>query len=146
RYQIPVWEIGLADDSKKHPKKMVGKKFIDPKLDGIRLTTVINVEDKTVKMFTRSGNLNTNFDHIAKMLEKIIPLLPESIVLDGEMVDKNFQMLMTQVNRKKDVNTEDAYYALFDMLLLRDFENGGTTMGQKDRHDGLLELAPYLQD
>ena len=144
-YLTPVWKVQLATDSKKHPKKMVGKKAIDPKLDGVRLTTVLDKEAGTVRMFTRNGKENTNFASIIKGLEGLLPLIPISIVLDGEIVSDNFQALMTQVNRKDDVDTSDAHYALFDMLSLADFEKGKCPMTQMDRHEGLIELMPLLQ-
>lgn len=145
-YLIPTWGIQLAEDSKKHTKKLKGKKALDMKLDGIRLTTVVDVVKQTVSMFTRNGHINTNFPHIIESLEKFIPLIDQSIVFDGEMIDDNFQSLMTQVNRKEDIDTRNSRYALFDMLLYDDFKSGGTNMGLMDRHDGLVELIPYLQE
>lgn len=143
---IPVWKVQLADDAKKHPKKMVGKKAIDPKLDGMRLTTVLDTEVGTVRMFSRNGKENTNFSDITTVLEKLLPDLPGSLVLDGEVVSSNFQQLMTQANRKENVDTSDSHYALFDVLSLVDFEAGKSNTPQMDRQQVLADLAPVLRE
>ena len=145
-YLVPVWKVQLAQDSKKHPGKMKGKKAIDPKLDGMRLTAVLDKDLGTARLFSRNGKENTNFDLIIADLEKLVQRIPVSIVLDGEVVSDNFQSLMTQANRKTKVDTSDAHLALFDILPLADFEAGGCPMGQMDRHDGLVELAADLQE
>lgn len=145
-YLVPVWKVQLAQDSKKHPGKMVGKKAIDPKLDGMRLTAVLDKDLGTARLFSRNGKENTNFNLIIADLEKLVQRIPVSIVLDGEVVCDNFQSLMTQANRKTKIDTSDAYLALFDILPLADFEAGGCPMSQMDRHDGLVELAADLQE
>jgi DNA ligase 1 len=35
--KVPVFECMLADDSKKHEKKMTGEVLVEPKLDGVRV-------------------------------------------------------------------------------------------------------------
>lgn len=146
KYLTPVWKVQLAIDSKKHPGKMVGKMAIDPKLDGMRLTAVLDVDKGTARLYSRNGKENTNFGEIIADLEQLLPLIPISIVLDGEVVSDNFQALMTQANRKTGVDTSDSHFALFDMLTLEDFEKGGTKMPLMDRHNGLVELQPALQE
>lgn len=145
KYTIPVWKVQLAEDAKKYPDKLIGKMALDPKLDGMRLTTVLDKEKGKVQMFSRNGRENTNFDLVIKDLEQLLDMIPVSIVLDGEVVDDNFQALMTQANRKENIDTSHAHYALFDMLALEDFEKGGTKMTLMERHEGLVELQPVLQ-
>lgn len=131
---VPVWKVQLAQDSKKHLKKMVGMKAIDPKLDGMRLTAVLDKDLGTARLFSRSGKENTNFSEIIADLEKLIEFFPVNMVLDGEVVSANFQTLMTQANRKKEVDTSDAHFALFDILTLVEFEAGISNVKQMDRH------------
>lgn len=131
---VPVWKVQLAQDSKKHQKKMKGKKAIDPKLDGMRLTAVLDKDLGTARLFSRSGKENTNFSEIITDLEKLIEFFPVNMVLDGEVVSANFQTLMTQANRKSDVDTSDAHFALFDILTLVEFEAGVSNVKQMDRH------------
>ena len=50
QYAIPVFTCPLAHDSANHEKKMIGKKQIEVKLDGVRVITIIR-GDK-VEMFS----------------------------------------------------------------------------------------------
>ena len=143
---VPVWKVQLAQDSKKHQKKMKGMKAIDPKLDGMRLTAVLDKDLGTARLFSRSGKENTNFNEIIADLEKLIKFFPCNMVLDGEVVSDNFQKLMTKANRKSEVDTSDAHFALFDILTLTEFEAGGSKVKLTDRHLMLEFLASQMQD
>ena len=46
------------------------------------------------------------------------------MVFDGEVMSDDFQSLMKQVHRKTNAKTEDAYLALFDILSLKEFNDG----------------------
>lgn len=140
QYVVPVFECQLAEDSKKHPKKMKGKKYIDIKLDGARMLTVLDIENKTVRMFTRSGIETDKFPHIAEALAKMLPELPMSIVLDGEILSDTFQGLMSQFQRK-DAETKDMKLGLFDFIPLAQFKTGKCEIPQSKRHEALCDLA-----
>lgn len=142
---IPVFACQLAQDSKNHPNKMVGKKMLDIKLDGVRILAVCNVDKNTVTLHTRNGKVNTNFPHIEKQLLNIIPYLEESMVLDGEMVSRTFQDLMTQFNRKGDADTSDSCYALFDMVPLKDFLKGKYNVSQRERDAELNRFITMVE-
>ena len=132
-YQVPLFECMLAHDGAKHESKIVGKKLLEPKLDGVRVITVVNVENKTATMYSRNGKLLENFSHITNSIEANISLFKRSLVLDGEMVSSSFQALMKQVHRKSDVQSEDARLMLFDVLSIAEFQSGASNMGQKQR-------------
>ena len=142
---IPVFTCQLAHDGTKHESKIAGKKLIDIKLDGVRVLTVIDKVANSVTMFTRNGRELKNFKHITDAIQKEINLFRFSVVLDGEMISKNFQKLMTQVNRKKDVNTSDATLMLFDIIPLNEFHAGKSILGQKDRSAILKSMIPLFQ-
>jgi DNA ligase-1 len=146
-YIVPVFSCQLAKDGADpaNAKKVSGKKMLDVKLDGVRLLTVIDKEERTVIQYTRNGKLNTNFPHITKSLEPLLDILPVSMVLDGEVVAKSFQELMTMVNRTKNNDSSTAKLALFDMVPLVDFKAGKCKMKQKDRHTVLSGLMGELQ-
>jgi DNA ligase-1 len=146
-YIVPVFSCQLAKDGADpaNAKKVSGKKMLDVKLDGVRLLTVIDKEERTVIQYTRNGKLNTNFPHITKSLEPLLDILPVSMVLDGEVVAKSFQELMTMVNRTKNNDSSTAKLALFDMVPLADFKAGKCKMKQKDRHTVLSGLMGELQ-
>ena len=142
-WEVPVFSCQLAKPADDHPKKMVGEKFVDRKYDGVRLLTVVH-KSGLVQQFTRNGIQNKNFGHICEMLEDLAPHLTEDMVLDGEIISANFQALMTQVNRKGNVDTSDSRLMLFDMIPLKAFRSGEHKLSQADRHAQLLELEPQL--
>ena len=133
QFTIPVFETMLAHDGANHEKKIIGKKLLEPKLDGVRVITVVNAENKTAVMYSRNGKLLENFGHITSAIEANIGLFDRSMVLDGEMVSSSFQALMKQVHRKSDADASDARLMLFDVLPLSEFQKGKSTMGQKRR-------------
>jgi DNA ligase 1 len=144
KFLIPVFSCQLAKPAADHPKKMTGPKLLDYKADGIRLLSVLDKENNTVRQFTREGRENTNFGDIVADLEKLLPVLNESVVLDGEMISSSFQTLMTQVNRKEDVDTTNSSLMLFDIVPLSAFRAGIYKVRQADRHLSLCELIPIL--
>jgi DNA ligase-1 len=142
---VPVFECMLAHDGANHEKKITGKKLLEPKLDGVRVVTIINAENKTASMYTRNGKLLENFSHITSALEANIELFERSLVLDGEMVSSSFQALMKQVHRKSDVQSEDARLMLFDILPLSEFQKGKSVLGQKRRSNLLRSMKATFE-
>ena len=121
---VPVFTCALAHDSAKHEKKMVGKKQIEIKLDGVRVITIIR--GNKVEMFSRNGKQFHNFGHIIEELESVVKEypVPYPLVLDGEVMSANFQDLMKQVHRKENVEANDAVLHLFDTIPLGCFQAG----------------------
>jgi DNA ligase-1 len=141
---VPVFECMLAHDGANHEKKITGKKLLEPKLDGVRVLTVINAQNKTVTQYTRNGKELENFSHITRAIEANIELFERSIILDGEMVSSSFQELMKQVHRKSDVKSEDARLMLFDIIPLTEFQAGKSTLGQRRRSNLLRSMKPVF--
>jgi DNA ligase-1 len=141
---VPVFECMLAHDGANHEKKIVGKKLLEPKLDGVRCITVVDFEKRTVVQYTRNGKVLENFSHIADGLLTNIDEIGRSYVLDGEIVSKSFQDLMKQVHRKDDVKAQDARLMLFDILPLSEFKVGKSIMGQRRRSNLLKVLKPIF--
>lgn len=140
QYVIPVFECQLAEDSKKHPKKMKGRKLIDIKLDGMRMLCLLDKDANEVRMFTRNGIETDKFPHIRDALVGMLAEISESIVLDGEMLSDTFQGLMKQIQRKE-AKTEDMKLGLFDCVPLVDFKKGKCTIPQDRRHERLCEFT-----
>jgi len=130
---VPVFTCSLAHDSAKHEKKMVGKKQIEIKLDGVRVVTIIR--GNKVEMFSRNGKQFHNFGHIIAEIEAVVKdhPVPYPLVLDGEVMSANFQDLMKQVHRKDGKQSTDAVLHLFDTIPLKDFMNGGWDKTQSFR-------------
>ena len=126
----------LAHDGAKHPKKIAGVCYIEYKYDGVRVIAIVKNGDAT--LYSRNGKLLENFPHINEALSK--PEF-EGMVFDGEVMSEDFQTLMRQVHRKEGAQTEDSYLAVFDMLTLAEFNEGGTTMSAIDRRDRLTQLS-----
>jgi len=140
KYSVPVFTCQLAHDSANHEKKMVGKKQIEIKLDGVRVITIIHGDSShgkfsRVEMFSRNGKQFHNFGHIIKEIEDVIAQNPPpyDLVLDGEVMSANFQDLMKQVHRKDNVQNDDAVLHLFDMCPLADFQKGFWDVAQERR-------------
>jgi DNA ligase-1 len=133
QYAVPVFECMLAHDGANHEAKITGKKLVEPKLDGVRVITVVDYESRTVQMYSRNGKELNNFPHIVKAFEDNLDNFGRSYVFDGEVVSKSFQNLMTQVHRKDNVEASDARLALFDILPLVEFKKGESVMGQRRR-------------
>ena len=137
--RVPVFEVMLAHDGANHDKKIVGKKLLEPKLDGVRAVTVVDYESRTATMYTRNGKVLDNFSHITDYLEKHMDEIGRSYVLDGEVVSRSFQDLMKQVHRKSDVQAQDARLCLFDVVPLVEFKAGKSVMAQRRRSKFLKE-------
>jgi len=136
---IPVFECMLAHDGANHEKKVAGKKLLEPKLDGVRVLTIVDTEARTVVQYSRNGKVLENFSHITDGLLAHIDDFERSFVLDGEIISTSFQALMKQVHRKSDADASDAVLMLFDILPLSEFKKGKSVLGQRRR-------SKYLQN
>jgi len=151
KYEIPIFESQLAVDSAKHPKKLIGKKILEPKLDGIRALAIVDrsfPEKTKVTIFSRNGKPLDNFPHIEEQLINCLKSHQsgapwnenrmEQFVFDGEIVSENFQALMKQAQRKTDIDTSNAVFTIFDVIPLVNFNKGKWSMPQKKRSNEWL--------
>lgn len=146
-YLVPVFTCQLAHPRDKYEKLMKGKKFLDLKLDGVRILAVCDKDHGTVTLHTRNGLVKENFPQIEELLrDKLIPKLTRSVVLDGEMVLKGFSDLMSQLNRKSNVNTKDAHFAIFDCIPLDDFLAGKSPITQAERDKAVQWACRTIAD
>jgi DNA ligase-1 len=146
QYSVPVFECMLAHDGANHETKISGKKILQPKLDGVRVLTVVDFESRTVVQYTRNGKVLENFSHITDYLLENIDNFGRSYVLDGEVVSRSFQDLMKQVHRKDDVQAGDARLCLFDIIPLSEFKQGRSVMGQRRRSEFLNNFKNIFAD
>lgn len=61
---IFVFDCMLAHPYKEHKHKLAFPLRAEPKLDGVRVLTFINLDDQEVRFFSRSGKEFTTFDHL----------------------------------------------------------------------------------
>ncbi len=147
--QVKKFEIMLATGVKEGShRELTGEWFADTKMDGARLVFVLDKNSNKVTAFTRSGKINRNFKSINDALHKLMQVLPGSIVLDGEIManDNQFKTLSTQINRKDNLQTDNFYFAVFDVLPLEDFQTQVHKHTQRQRHEVLVELAGLFQE
>jgi DNA ligase-1 len=135
-YSVPVFSCQLAHDSANHESKVVGKKIIEVKLDGVRVITIV-YPDGRVDQFSRNGKELVNFPHVKEQLAKVAAGFTEPMVLDGEIMSGSFQDLMKQIHRKSSAKANDAVLNLFDALPLGEFEQGESSTTQEARSEWL---------
>ena len=99
--KVPVFECMLATDSAKHEKKMVGEMIVEPKLDGVRVIAICDVDKDEVKLFSRNGKELSNFPEINKQFDDALDQMSESMVFDGEVMSDDFQTLDERDTQKR---------------------------------------------
>ena len=139
-FRVPVFSCMLAHDGAKHPKKINGNCLVEYKYDGVRVIAIIKNNKAT--LYSRNGKIFNNFPHIEEALSKSEY---NNLVLDGEVMSDDFQALMKQVYRKSGAETDDAYLALFDILPLREFNNGKSKLNTLDRKKQLDKLSQTFE-
>ena len=144
--QVPVFDCMLATDSAKHEKKMVGEMLIEPKLDGVRVIVICDVDKDEVKLFSRNGKELSNFPEINKQCDEMLDQMSESMVFDGEVMSDDFQTLMREIHRKGGAKTKDAKLNLFDCMPLYNFMDGSCVEPITERKKWLdnYEFGPNI--
>jgi DNA ligase-1 len=144
--KVPVFECMLATDSAKHEKKMVGEMIIEPKLDGVRVIVICDVDKDEVKLFSRNGKELLNFPEINKQFDDALDQMSESMAFDGEVMSDDFQTLMREIHRKGGAKTKDAKLNLFDCMPLYNFMDGSCVEPITERKKWLdkYEFGPNI--
>jgi DNA ligase-1 len=147
KIKVPVFECMLADDSKKHESKLKGQVFVEPKLDGVRVIAICDIEKDEVILMSRNGKELVNFPHINTQLYHLLGELDRSWVFDGEIMSADFQSLMKQIHRKGDAQTDDAVLNLFDCMPLEMFQQGECTEPLTKRKEWLesFDFGPNIR-
>ena len=151
--KVPVFDCMLATDSAKHEKKMVGEMIIEPKLDGVRVIVICDVDKDEVKLFSRNGKELSNFPEINQQFDDALDQMSESMVFDGEVMSDDFQTLMREIHRNGGAKTQYAKLNLFDCMPLEDFMAGGCngdimtrkTMLEKFEFGPNINLVEYVK-
>lgn len=153
---VPVFSCQLAKDSE--GEEPAGTKAIEVKLDGMRVLTIIypNVSAKTldigdpagasrVEQFSRNGKDLVNFTGIIQEIADVGFIFDKPMVLDGEVISANFQDLMKQARRKRDVDTSDAILHLFDIISLDEFKAGVSYTPLSQRRQNLEKFFIFAE-
>lgn len=147
-WAVPVFTCQLAEDSSDQPKKLRGQRRLEVKLDGVRVLAV--VQGMSVTLYSRNGKEFENFPQIAQAIEQNRQLFQFGsasggrFVLDGEVVGTSFQTLMRQARRKRDAETTDMVFHVFDIIPLDDFQEGVCKTPQRERLAQLERVRTQL--
>ena len=140
-FRVPIFSCMLAHDGAKHPKKIKGDCLVEYKYDGVRVIAI--VKNGKATLYSRNGKIFHNFPHIEHALSKSEY---NNIVFDGEVMSDDFQALMKQVYRKSGAQTDDAYLALFDILPLKEFNEGKSKLSSIERKEELNKLSKSFEN
>jgi len=133
KYKVPVWKIQKISDNGLD----VGEKYVEPLLQGIRAITVINKDTKTVKIFSDTGREIKKPKVDLTLLDDLIYQIPESIVLDGMIINRDYGAVMTN-------DIDSSHYAIYDIMLLRDFNQSYCPMALSERKETLNDISSVL--
>lgn len=140
---IPVFSVMLAQ--KYDPDHNVFPVAVEPKLDGVRVTCVI--DGASASFFSRTGKefpaINHLADDVLHMVERLRQIVEndegdfaqetrcfiwdytggsrQRLILDGEVVSGSFNKTVSDVRRKSE-RAEDAHFRLFDAVSIEDWE------------------------
>lgn len=145
KYTVPVFSCQLAHDGANHESKVSGNKLVEIKLDGVRVITIV-YPNGHVDQYSRNGKELVNFEHVKKQISKHAIFFKEPTVLDGEIMSSSFQDLMKQVHRKDNVAATDAVLHLFDIITLKEFQQGKGNHRQIDRSYSLATWYDHIKD
>lgn len=135
KYKIPIWKIQKISDG----GLFTGKKYIEPLLYGKRAITIIDKDLKTAKIFSETGVEIKTHDINLESLSDLSYQFPESIMLDGCIIKRDYDNLMN-----KDIKGE--YYTVFDIMLLSDFNQSYCPMTLQNRRETLNELNSEFRE
>jgi len=123
--EIYVFEVQLAGKWEK--AKFDYPVFVEEKYDGVR--AYVEVKNGNVQITSRHGNsLLEKFPKIAAHLATLFP--KEHVILDGEIVSTDFQLLSTRVHRNEADNDIPLKYVVFDCLWY-----GEDDVSKRNQHD-----------
>lgn len=152
RWKIPTFTCQLATDCEKRPE-MSGVRRIERKLDGVRVLAHVSLTKYPV-LYSRNGKTFDNFieieqqlwDNRAEIYSKLKLNSTNGVILDGEIVSDSFQSLMRQAHRKKNVDTADSVFWVFDMIPFDSFCEGHYNAQQYKRLKNLEQLESLLDN
>lgn len=160
QYLTPTWEIALAHPVKNPEKQLTGKKLCDIKIDGCRMTILIDPDQEMVTMRSRPGHIKNHlygvYDSCVKLMKSLKDNGLSGIVLDGEidLPNKDFQFVQRLMNLDvADATKEDhedlsaLVMRVFDLVPLSEWNNELIDIPQSKRHEALVALGQeYFDD
>jgi len=136
---INEFQVQLASDKL---DKIEYPCVVEIKYNGRRNVAFVNKND--VQHYSRNGRLQSNFSCFDRELVGIAAGIP--MVFDGEVIGvsgdhtEKYTASQKQARRKKDVDTSNLAFVIFDMMPLSNFKRQRNTMTYVDRR-GRLKAA-----
>jgi hypothetical protein len=148
KWKARVWPWHGAEPLKNiKDEHLPTEAFVESKYDGERSFWIIR-KGTPVTAFSRTGKEYHNFGNICEQLEVIKDFdgFPEEgLVLDGEVISKDFQSLAKQA-RRKSLSEFDGRLVLFDIIDAETFSSQGETSILKDRRELLSFVVELLKE
>lgn len=122
-----------------------GTYFASHKLDGVRLLTKVDMDNRTVTFYSRSGKEYRTLDNLTAPILEALSGRTGVWALDGECChigpdgSEDFQGIMKQVTRK-DYTIPDPRYCVFDMVPWDVFEGKERGRVFSDRYEDMRKL------
>lgn len=116
---VPTFNVQLASPMEKTINEPC---FIEPKYDGARCITIVDIGKGSVKQYTRNGKQINDYDQITKQCYDMVAAMfraGDVIVLDGEIKSENFDSTMNYLFSKS--SNKRAMYYVFDILQYDEF-------------------------
>lgn len=146
-HKVKLFECQLATDiNKVNTEKFPTYSYLEAKYDGNRVLWFIYKNGK-YDAYSRNGKLFHNFDVVGQQLALLAnsPDFPEDgMVIDGEIISKDFNTLQTQARRKTDAQFEGLFMA-FDVLTITQFLNQERTAPLSIRREVLEDAIGWLE-
>lgn len=134
KYKTPIWKIKNL-----HNRGLsTGKKYVEPLLQGTRAIMVINKNINIVKMYNEKGVIIKKLKIDLEPFHDFMIQFPESLVLDGNIINRDYNNLMNE-------DIDGSFYAVYDIMLLRDFNQNYCPTSLADRKETLDHLQPFLR-
>lgn len=130
---IPEFSVMLAEPFERFYSDVA----CEVKVDGTRCLTI--KQGNSVNMFTRNGKTVEGFNDLIEQIKKL-PV--ETVVLDGELIGKDYTDTMNKLFRKSE--GKQANYMIFDMLTLSEFQSGVSKSDYWTRKQGLINVFRQL--
>jgi len=149
---IPEFNVVLAEPMEKQMAyfEKGGSWYLSRKLDGVRCLCFLNVDKKTVTFYSREGNQFLTLGKVEEEIaHKILPMVKENMVLDGEicLIEnglESFSGIMKAI-KKADYTIPNPEYIVFDCVSLTEFENGSSTRILSERSRRTNEFCKGLR-
>lgn len=142
KFEVP---LAYLMEKVKNVNPIDGTYYASHKLDGCRLLTKVDCDNKEIKFYSRSGKEYTTLSNLKEPIFKIMKGKKGVWAIDGECcyLDENgvedFQAIMKEITRKNHTIV-DPHYCVFDMVTWEEFTGEKKSKNFTDRYEMLLNL------